>query len=203
MRPYEELAGDLTNQTVSRFSIISPGLWYSMHDGGPAVGDAWLSTEVPKILASPAYQNNGALFITWDEDDFLSPQGNLGMIVLSSLAKGGGYQSTNHYTHSSTLRTMQTIFGVSPYLRDAANAADLSDLFSPTLLLPASQLTNGTFAVTAENVVSNQTYYLQANTDGSFTNWVDIATNVPATTRFTVLDPTAGSSAGRFYRLLF
>ncbi len=98
---------------------------------------------------------------------------------------------------------MQTIFGVYPYLRDAANAADLSDLFSPTLLLPASQLTNGMFAVTAENVVSNQTYYLQANTDGSLTNWVNIATNVPATTWFMVPDPTAGSSGRRFYRLLF
>jgi hypothetical protein len=35
-----------------------------------------------------------------------------------------------HYTHSSTLRTVQKMFGLTPYLGDAANATDLSDLFT-------------------------------------------------------------------------
>ena len=52
------------------------------------------------------------------------------MIVLSPHAKGQGYSNTLHYTHSSTLRTIQEIFGVTPFLGDAANAADLSDLFT-------------------------------------------------------------------------
>jgi phosphatidylinositol-3-phosphatase len=34
-------------------------------------------------------------------------------------------------THSSDLRTMQEIFRVGPFIRDAANANDLSDLFDP------------------------------------------------------------------------
>jgi hypothetical protein len=51
------------------------------------------------------------------------------MIVLSPDARGGGYANTLHYTHSSTLRTLEEIFGVSPYLGDAANATDLRDLF--------------------------------------------------------------------------
>jgi hypothetical protein len=34
-------------------------------------------------------------------------------------------------SHSSFLREMQTIFGVSPFLGDAANVNDLSDLFKP------------------------------------------------------------------------
>jgi len=37
--------------------------------------------------------------------------------------------STIHYTHSSTLRTIEEIFGVIPMLRDAANATALRDLF--------------------------------------------------------------------------
>src|SRR6266700_3702591 len=51
------------------------------------------------------------------------------MMVISPLAKGNGYFNSIHYTHSSTLRTFQNIFGVGPYLGDAANATDLSDLF--------------------------------------------------------------------------
>ena len=52
------------------------------------------------------------------------------MIVLSPYARGHGYANTIHYTHSSMLRTLEEIFGVSPYLGDAQNATDLSDLFA-------------------------------------------------------------------------
>jgi hypothetical protein len=51
------------------------------------------------------------------------------MIIVSPLAKPG-YSNSTAYSHSSTLRTMQTIFGVSPFLNDAANATDLGDFFT-------------------------------------------------------------------------
>lgn len=91
-------------------------------------GDTWLSQNVPTILNSSAYQNGGALFITWDEAEV--GDGPIGMIVLSPFAKGNGYENSIHYTHGSTLRTFQEVFAVSPFLGDAANEADLSDLFS-------------------------------------------------------------------------
>jgi hypothetical protein len=91
-------------------------------------GDTWLSQAVPPILASQVYQDGGALFITWDEGEGGS-DGPIGMLVLSPAGKGGGYTNTIHYTHSSTLRTVQEIFGVTPLLGDAANAQDLHDLF--------------------------------------------------------------------------
>src|SRR5439155_4616456 len=43
--------------------------------------------------------------------------------------EGGGYSNSIHYTHSSTLRTVEEIFGVSPLLGDASQATDLADLF--------------------------------------------------------------------------
>ena len=52
------------------------------------------------------------------------------MIVLSPFAKGSGYSNSIHYTLSSTLRTFEEIFGVTPLLGDAANQTDLSDLFA-------------------------------------------------------------------------
>jgi len=133
VRPYSGLQTDLINDTVARYNFITPQLCHDMHDAcaplnDPVLqGDTWLSTEVPKIFASPAYANNGALFILWDEG--VTGDGPIGMIVLSPKAKGGGYQNTIHYTHSSTLRTIEEIFGVTPMLGDAANATDLSDLF--------------------------------------------------------------------------
>jgi hypothetical protein len=126
-RPYSELAGDLQNNTVARYNFITPNLCNDMHDCSIGTGDTWLSREVPKILNSAAYKNGGALFITWDEGE--GGDGPIGMIVLSPSAKGGGYSNTIHYTHSSALRTIQEIFGVTPLLGDAAKATDLRDLF--------------------------------------------------------------------------
>jgi len=133
VRPYSELEADLINDTVARYNFVTPNVCDDMHDACDPVndpvkqGDAWLSRELPKLLGSPSFANNGAIFITWDEAE--TGDGPIGMIVLSPKAKGGGYQNTIHYTHSTTLRTVEEIFGVTPLLGDAANATDLSDLF--------------------------------------------------------------------------
>ncbi len=128
LRPYSELEPDLAAHAVARYNVIIPDVCHDMHDCSISQGDTWLSQEVPKIMNSAAYQNSGAIFLVWDEGARDS-DGPLGMVVLSPLAKAG-YANTIHYTHSSTLRTLQEIFGVSPLLADAANATDLADLFT-------------------------------------------------------------------------
>lgn len=132
-RPYTELATDLAHGTVARYNYITPNLCDDMHNskGCPTKdtvknGDNWLKEAIPPILASDAYKNGGVIFITWDEGE--GGDGPIGMIVLSPNAKVG-YSNEIQYTHSSTLRTLQELFGVQPFLGDAANATDLSDLF--------------------------------------------------------------------------
>ncbi len=134
VRPYPELAVDLAAGNVAQYNFITPDQCHDMHDSSGCEtsdsvlnGDLWLSREIPQILQSDAFINGGALFITWDEGE--GGDGPIGMIVLSPFAVGGGYQSSIQYTHSSTLRTFQEIFGVTPLLGDAANATSLSDLF--------------------------------------------------------------------------
>ncbi len=139
VRPYSELITDLQQNTQARYNFITPNLCNDMHNTCPPLndsvkqGDSWLAENLPAILNSQAYQNGGIIFITWDEGEGISEDaevdGPIGMIALSPDAKGGGYSNTIHYTHSSTLRTLQEIFGVTPLLGDAANATDLSDLF--------------------------------------------------------------------------
>lgn len=103
-----------------------------MHDpcGGDQVdhGDKWLAKTVPMIVNSGVFRAGGALFITWDEAH--SGDGPVPMFVISPFAKGGGYSNTIHYTHGSTLRTIEEIFGVRPLLGDSANQTDLRDLFT-------------------------------------------------------------------------
>ena len=131
VRPYTQLATDLQNNTVARYNFITPNLCNDMHDCSISTGDTWLSQNLPMILASQAYKDNGAVFITWDEAE--SGNGPIGMIVLSPLAKVG-YSNAIQYDHSSTVRTMQTIFQVGPplhpFLLNAATATDLGDFFA-------------------------------------------------------------------------
>jgi hypothetical protein len=134
IRPYEELATDLAAGTVPKYSWITPNLCDDMHNSGGcpsgdevANGDAWLAREVPKIMASKAYKDGGAIFITWDENE---GDGNtIGLIVMSPFAKPG-YANTIAYTHSSLLRSVQDVFALQPYMRNAVSATGLEDLFT-------------------------------------------------------------------------
>jgi len=64
IRPYPELARDLTNNTVARYNFITPNLCNCMHGGTGCtstnrilLGDTWLASEVPRIMSSQAYSN--------------------------------------------------------------------------------------------------------------------------------------------------
>src|SRR6266571_1871361 len=134
--PFTQLATDLQNNTVPSYSFITPNLCDDMHSNSCSgsndpihQGDTWLSTNLPTLLNSAAYKNGGAVFLTWDEDSGSTTNNPIGMIVLSPLAKGNGYTNTTLYSHSSFVKTVETIFGLSPLLANASSATDLSDLF--------------------------------------------------------------------------
>ena len=94
--------------------------------------DLWLSTEVPKILASAAYQNNGVLFITWDEGTgIFGTSDHVPMIVISPRLKSAGMKVATPLSHASYLRTIENIFGIADKLGAARNATGLIEFFSP------------------------------------------------------------------------
>jgi len=110
-----------------------------------------LSRIVPVIMSSKAYKDGGVIILWWDESENDGTSGDngddfnhtVGEIIISNLARenenGLPYASSVDFTHSSDLRTMQEIFhvkaaGASPFLGDAANATDLSDLFKPGVI---------------------------------------------------------------------
>jgi hypothetical protein len=131
VRPYSQLAADLRDNKVKGYNFIKPNLIHDMHDGTVKQGDDWLSKELPVILASQAYGDGAIIFVTWDESELGDYP--IGMIVLSKRVKSAGYSNTIKYTHSSTLKTLQGLFGITPTLGDTASdkVADHSDLFQP------------------------------------------------------------------------
>ena len=132
IRPFTQLAHDLSANTVARYNFIVLNLCNDMHNncGGSTIelGDEWLKKNVPTILNSTAYRSGGVLLITWDEA--AKGNGPVPMIVLSPFAKGNHYSNSTYYTHGSTLRTLLEIFGVYPLIRNAGSGTDLRSLFS-------------------------------------------------------------------------
>lgn len=162
--PLQQLQSDLNSNSLARYNLITPDQFNDMHSSlntpftyngttyaantdqeSIALGDNFLSKIIPTIMASKAYKNNGAIVIWYDETEngnttaFTVPE-----IVISPLAKGNAYNSTLAYTHSSDLKSMQELFGVSApgggFLGDANTPGtnDLSDMFVPGVFAPSS-----------------------------------------------------------------
>jgi phosphatidylinositol-3-phosphatase len=137
VRPYSELAGDLSNNRVSAYNVLIPNLCDDMHSnscpGSSDVikqGDDWLAANLPVILNSSVYQGGHALVaITWDEGG--SGNNPIGLILLSPKTKGNGYTNSIAYSHASWVKTVEQIFGLSPLVGHAGDATtnDLGDLF--------------------------------------------------------------------------
>lgn len=166
--PLTNFWSDLSNGNIGRYNWITPDQYNEMHSALPhgfhyhgvhytgnqsaiAEGDNALSLIIPKIMASSAYQNNGVILI-WTDETVSTDTTNttLPFVVISPLAKGNAYASTLPYSHSSTLKTMDEIFGLA-YQTNAipaesidafgsgynavdghsATVNDLSDFFKP------------------------------------------------------------------------
>ena len=129
---YSQLDADLAAGQVPNYAFITPDLDHDMHDGSIAQGDQWLATELPKIFASPAYQNGGALFLLWDEGS-----GTLGagddppFIAVSPMVKPGMVSHLSYDT-SSYLKTEERILGIDelPCSADPSKVAVMSDVFT-------------------------------------------------------------------------
>ncbi len=134
--PFDSSTGgflaDLRAGRVPAFSFLTPDVCDDGHDacGGDPVAhvDAWLGKVVPSILASPAFQDGGALFITWDEDDGNDPQNRVPMVVVSPLLRSPGLRSDRRYDHYSFLATVEDGFGL-PRLGKAKAAPPINDIW--------------------------------------------------------------------------
>jgi phospholipase C len=122
--PLTQLSADIEADAVPEFVWITPDMCSDTHDCPIRTGDDWLKLWVPKILATEAWQEDGVLFITYDEGTSLegcctyAAGGRIATLVISPLGKPG-YVSNVPYDHYSLLRTIETAWGL-PLLGKAA-----------------------------------------------------------------------------------
>jgi phospholipase C len=120
--PFTQFNADMAGEVPS-FVWITPDLCHDGHDCSTAVADQWLSDAVPKILVTPAWQENGVLFITWDEGE--DAANHVLTLIISPNVKA--HTSSRRYDHYSLLAAVEDRLGV-PRLGSSAQADPLSDL---------------------------------------------------------------------------
>jgi phosphatidylinositol-3-phosphatase len=117
--PFTQFAADIAANSLPDFVWITPNMCNNMHDCSLSTADTWLQTWVSQILAAPAWQQNGALFLTYDESNpsdnssccVYAVGGHILTMVISPLAKPA-YQSQIAYDHYSLLRTIEQSWGM-------------------------------------------------------------------------------------------
>jgi phosphatidylinositol-3-phosphatase len=138
--PYTQLATDLASNALPAFSFITPNLINDMHDGTVAQGDAWLSGNLPTILASPEYTSGStAVFVTFDEGAGDSVGENCAtntsdnschvLTIVISPSTPAGSTSAALYNHYSLLATTEQLLGL-PALGQASSAATMTAAFN-------------------------------------------------------------------------
>jgi hypothetical protein len=150
---YRKLARDLRSlRTTPSYAMIVPNLCRDGHDD-PCVNDkshpgglpkinAWLRREIPKLLASPGFRDDGLVIVTFDEaesdgsaccNERHGPNtpnpagpipgpggGRVGAVLISPFVRPGSVVSTP-YNHYSLLRSLENLFRL-PHLGYAGQA---------------------------------------------------------------------------------
>jgi len=155
---FGQLDSDLASGSMANYVWISPDQCHDMHGraapstdpcnfgdvpGLIATGDAFLSDTVGKIMASPAWNGNSVIFVTWDESDFPFndvsgccdgvPGGGHVVTLVISHSDHSARTSSVAYNHYSMLATIEQGWqlGCLAFTCDAANVTPMSDLVGP------------------------------------------------------------------------
>jgi len=130
--PFSQFASDLASNTLPQFSFITPNTDHDAHDGTLAAADAWLQSNIGRLLASSAFKSSGLLIITFDESENTDVDhggGHVATVIISSKSKAN-FQSQTVYQHQSTLRLVLAACGVDSFPGMAANAPDMTEFFT-------------------------------------------------------------------------
>jgi hypothetical protein len=134
--PYTDLTADL--EALPNFVWITPNMCNDMHDAcsgdlsDVATGDAWLSTEIPRLQNSPSCTGRQTclIVIVFDEGStsYAPPEDNH---VYAVFVKPGprSPDSNSLYDHYSLLRTIEESWALAPLTAKDAAATPMSDMF--------------------------------------------------------------------------
>ena len=230
---------DLAGNNIGRYNWISPDEYNEMHSALPggfdyqgvhytgdqaaiAEGDNCLAVIIPRIMASPAYQDHGVIILWMDQTESSTDTNTtLPCVIISPLARGNAYASSLPYSHSSDLKTMDEIFELAWQTNaipsadiDAQNTGyndvdgrsapvfDFSDFFAPggVKINGASRLKSGGFQLSCIGP-TGQTYEVLAASSLARppSVWAVVGSGTFGSTNAIFTDPNSASHPRQYY----
>lgn len=130
--PMTHLAADIQNHALAEFTYIVPNLQHDAHNGSLGTADTWLKNNIGPLIASPDFQKDGILIITFDESfdtDTTYGGGHVATVIVGPGVKHG-LRSTVLYQHQNVLRTISEALGLTTFLGDSAPTYDMGEFFT-------------------------------------------------------------------------
>jgi phosphatidylinositol-3-phosphatase len=129
--PAEQLATDLQANALPDFSMIVPNMDHDAHDGTLQEADDWLKATIAPLLASPEFQKDGLLIVTFDESFKDEPEYGGGHVTTVVIGPGVKRHFTDgtFYQHQSLLATLEDVLGL-PRLESVQSAPAFDDVFN-------------------------------------------------------------------------
>ena len=162
---FSHFANDLAANALPRFSIIVPDGLHDGHDASPAQADAFLSANLPAMLAKPYFQpgGDGILIITFDNGNN-DAAGRVYTAVIGPNVTPNTISNTA-FKHEHTLRTMLDALEITNHPGASAEVSAMKDFFSGYVTVtspPQNAITGTSVLVTASATETNaQIYQIQ------------------------------------------
>ena len=142
--------------TASNFMWLTPNLCNDMHNCSVSVGDKYLSLIVPEILNSTVFQTRpAALFVTWDEG--WSSNSTHVPAIWAGPSIRNNYTSSFRHNHYSLLKTLETVWHLSPLTASDAQASAMTEFLKPPII---------SFTYTPSHSIAGQMVTFNATSQG-------------------------------------
>jgi hypothetical protein len=130
--PFYQFATDIAASQLPNFSFVTPNACNDGQDCALGMADSWLQANIPPLLASTPFKDDGLLIILFDESSFDNTNGGgrVGALLISPAFSKPGYQSATLYQHESALRLMLEGLGVHTLPGAAATAPAMWEFFT-------------------------------------------------------------------------
>jgi phosphatidylinositol-3-phosphatase len=124
---------DVSGGTLPEYTYVIPDKVEDAHNGTLAQADVWMSSNLPALLQSSQFQQDGILFIVWDEGD-INPYdvrgvgGRVANLVIGPRVKRG-YQSSVLHNHLDLLATVCAAMRLSTCPGGGATGIPMGEFF--------------------------------------------------------------------------
>jgi phosphatidylinositol-3-phosphatase len=124
---------DVSGGTLPEYSYVVPDISADAHSGTVAQADAWMSSNLPPLLQSSQFKQDGILFIFWDEgavspSDERGVGGRVANIVVGPRVKPG-YKSSVPHNHLDLLATVCAAMQLSACPGGGATGIPMAEFF--------------------------------------------------------------------------